>query len=100
MRSRATLDESVADVTRRRLDALIAELAAARGELPPEPGAGPSPVETAERGAGRPPAGRHAQRPLNARRRLAGWVGDRLPPALQGRAHLGSAQFGLVALVV
>jgi competence protein ComEA len=27
-------------------------------------------------------------------------VGDRLPAAFQGRAHLGSAQFGLVALVV
>jgi competence protein ComEA len=99
MRSRPTSDASVADVTRRRLDALIAELAAARGEEPPrsDPGTAPAPVQPARN---RALTGRHAQRPLKARRRLAGWIDDRLPGAVQGRAHLGSAQFGLVALVV
>jgi competence protein ComEA len=100
MRSRPAFDDSddsVADVTRRRLDALIVELAAARGELPPER----APVEAGEQAptSGRP-GGRHALRPLTASRRVAGWLSDRLPPALQGRAHLGAAQFGLVALVV
>ncbi len=102
MRSRSSADDQVADVTRRRLDALIAELAVARGETPPDH-AEPVPPRslsserletTAE------PPGKHAHRPLPARGRLAGWIGDRLPVGLQGRAHLGSAQFGLVALVV
>jgi competence protein ComEA len=104
MRSRPTSDESAADVTRRRLDALIAELAESRGEVPPprsaEPEAPSSAVIASESPEQRPAPGRHAHRPLTARRRLGGWVDDRLPAALQGRAHLGSAQFGLVALVV
>ena len=47
---------------------------------------------------------------MDPRSRVTGWLGDRLPPSVQGRlpapaaglgsAHLGSAQFGLVALVV
>ena len=119
MRSRPTSDDSVADVTRRRLDALIAELAVARGEEPPVPeqavpeqavpdaavldAARATPARSHGRRVPpdeRPPGGRHAQRPLRTRRRLASWVDDRLPAAVQGRAHLGSAQFGLVALVV
>ena len=95
-------DESVADVTRRRLDALIAELAAARGEEPPPspPADEPSDVAAPQPAVPRPTTGRHARRPVKPSRRLAGWIDDRLPPAVQGRAHLGSAQFGLVALVV
>ena len=109
MRSRPTSDESVADVTRRRLDALIAELAVTRGEEPPPPAdesgdvAAPKPAGSLPQPAGsapRPSSGRHARRPVKPGRRLAGWIDDRLPPAVQGRAHLGSAQFGLVALVV
>jgi competence protein ComEA len=109
MRSRRpSSDESVADVTRRRLDALIAELAASRGETPAAAVADavaeperPSPQGAAPSDRPAPPSpGRHARRPLQPRRRLAGWVDDRLPASMQGRAHLGSAQFGLVALVV
>lgn len=44
--------------------------------------------------------GRHARRPVTPAQRLTGWIGDRLPPVLQGRPHLGSAQVGLVCLVV
>ncbi len=114
MRSRASSSD-VADVTRQRLDALIAELAVTRGETPTpvekmaQPSA-PAPTSTATtmpRSSSRPPTtrgpvrpGRHAQRPVRTRSRLAGWIDDRLPATLQGRAHLGSAQFGLVALVV
>jgi competence protein ComEA len=111
MRSRTSAEDPVADVTRRRLDALIAELAAARGDAPPPPTSEPARAVPAPPDRGALPTeaaivgGRHAARPLTVGRRLAGWVGDRLPTALQGRAHLGSAhlgsaQFGLVALVV
>jgi competence protein ComEA len=98
MRRRPSTDASVAEVTRRRLDALSAELAATRGEVPP-----PSPARTPDdvpEAVSMQAPGRHAYRPVAAQGRLAGWLGDRLPPALQGRAHLGAAQFGLVALVV
>ena len=87
----------MADVTRRRLDALIAELAESRGETPPPRPPDPESARAPEVGSS---GGRHARRPLPARRRWGGWIDDRLPVALQGRAHLGSAQFGLVALVV
>lgn len=97
MRSRHSTVDSVGDVTRRRLDALAAELAEAQGETPP-PVRERGPAGTDEPSRSLP--GRHAQRPLSSRRRFAGWVDDRLPAAVQGRAHLGSAQFGLVALVV
>ena len=110
MRSRPSSDDSAAEVTRRRLEALIAELAVARGEVPPpsEPTAARRPVAeptAAPRAVAVPTGapttpGRHARRPVATRRRLAGWAEDRLPGALRGRAHLGSAQFGVVALVV
>ncbi len=98
MRSRTSSDDSVADLTRRRLDALIAELATARGE-PPEPATPPQEVVPASTPVPRV-AGRHAHRPLAAHQRASAWVADRLPAALQGRAHLGAAQFGVVALVL
>src|SRR4051794_18658253 len=103
MRSRPRADDHVADVTRRRLDALIAELAEARGEAPDPPRWSSSePVDELRRDRSErlDAPGRHAHRPLPARGRLAGWVGDRLPAGLQGRAPLGWAQLGLVALVV
>ena len=89
----------MADVTRRRLEALIAELAESRGETPapPRPDPVPAPALAPEVA---PSRGRHARRPVAAQRRLGGWIADRLPASLQGRAHLGAAQFGLVALVV
>jgi competence protein ComEA len=108
MRSRHTEDGRVAELTRRRLAALTAELAAARGEPLPEPAAQPvtepAPLAPAAGDADTPAAssaaGRHARRALPLRRRASGWLGDRLPAGLHGRAHLGSAQVGLVCLVV
>ena len=92
MRSRTSHDERVADVTRRRLAALSAELGR---ELPD------SHPEEADRSVRTDPApGRHARRPVSARRRWVDGIADHLPAALQGRPHLGSAQVGLVCLVV
>lgn len=106
MRTRPSTDDPQGDVVRRRLEALIAELEQGRGA--PPPGHAPVPPPLADPAGPVPERGRHARRPLTVAGRVGGWVEDRLPPALQGRAHpgahlgahLGSAQFGLVALVV
>jgi competence protein ComEA len=90
---RPSHDERVAEVTRRRLAALSAELGREeRDGTPDDPDHPPQP--------GVPSPGRHARRPVPPPRRLVDWLGDRTPAALQGRAHLGSAQVGLVCLVV
>jgi competence protein ComEA len=104
MRSRPA-DDRVTEITRRRLAALTAELAAARGEPPqhvadlePAPGA---PAEVPQVvGSDRGKAGRHARRTPSVLDRAAGWATDRLPPALANRPHLGSAQAGLVLVIV
>jgi competence protein ComEA len=44
--------------------------------------------------------GRHARVRLPLHSRVGGWLGDRVPAGLRGRTHLGSAQVGLVSLVV
>ena len=98
MRRRESVDDNAADVARRRLAALSAELAAARGEHPlplvEAPPADPDEVPS-------PPAtGRHARRPLRVLDRLAGWAGDRLPATVRPRPHLGAAQMGVVLLVL
>ncbi len=91
MRNRS-YDQRVAEVTRRRLEALAAELGVQLddGPTPTEP------VEVVE--VDRP--GRHAQRPVRASRRLALWFADRVPPGARGRLDLGAAHVGLVALVL
>src|SRR4051794_26506238 len=111
MRSRPA-DDRVTELTRRRLAALAAELAAARGEVPADalPLAEPA-VEPPDGGtqAGQPAGvaqartsgtGRHARKPPGVLPRAARWAGDRLPPALADRPHLGSAQAGLVLVIV
>src|SRR4051794_18098672 len=111
MRSRPA-DDRVTELTRRRLAALAAELAAARGEVPADalPLAEPA-VEPPDGGtqAGQPAGvaqartsgtGRHARKPPGVLPRAARWAGDRLPPALADRPHLGSAQAGLVLAIV
>jgi competence protein ComEA len=102
MRSRHPDDGRVAELTRLRLAALTAELAAARGETPPAPEPDPPAPATgdADTPAASPVAGRHARRALPRWRRGVSWLADRVPPGLRGDAHLGSAQVGLVCLVV
>jgi competence protein ComEA len=105
MRSRPTSDARTADVARRRLEALTAELAAARGEVPAAPDprtdtdAADDLVATGV-GAG----GRHARRPVRVARRAVDRTADLAPAGVRSvvaaRPHLGAAQVGLVALVV
>jgi competence protein ComEA len=103
-RRRYASEPAVADVARRRLAGLRAQLAAERGEdtpIPAEPPARPD-VDTAPAHVSeiRPAHGRHARRPVGLLRRCAEWCGDRFPAALGARPGLGSAQVGLVCLVV
>ena len=91
MRNRTSHDDRVTELTRQRLAALTAELG--RGEPGPSAGIQASDSSTAA-------TGRHARRPVPAPRRLADWGSGLTPAVLQGRAHLGSAQLGLLCLVV
>lgn len=112
MRTSRAHDDRVAQVTQQRLEALANELAGLRpGEAAPTvptstPASTPAPTAAPGAATVRPagPAssgpGRHARRPVRPMGRLAGWVADRLPPHLRGTVHLGSAQLGLVALVM
>ena len=99
MRSRKHADEQVAEVARRRLALLSAELAGLRpdpvdtpvpgsqdkaGELPDDVPSAPPMA-----GAGAPGAGRHAHRPVDTSVALGGWLHDRLPATLQGRVRVG-----------
>ena len=90
MRNRSH-DQRVAEVTRRRLEALAAELGV---QLDDPPDREQVPVPGPER------VGRHARRPVRASRRVGLWLADRLPPAARGRVDLGAAHVGLVALVL
>ncbi len=99
MRTRRHPDDRVAELTRRRIAALTGD--------PVTPAPTPAPVSApvssvpvAVSGPVRPVRGRHARRPVPPAARLVAWTGDRLPEPLRGRVHLGSAQLGLVALVV
>lgn len=105
MRSRPTPD-GLAEVTRRRLELLSAEIAGARPDLP-LPRAleqddhsgdltGPPDRRLPEPG----PAGRHARRSVGWAGLVWGWLHDRLPPTLQGRVQVGAAQLGVLALTV
>jgi competence protein ComEA len=110
MRSRKHADEQVAEVARRRLALLSAELAGLR----------PDPVDTPAPGSGggahalpgdAPPAppvapggpsgaGRHAHRPVDTSAALGGWLHDRLPATLQGRVGVGAGHLAVLALLV
>jgi competence protein ComEA len=120
MRSRRSHDQ-VAEVARRRLELLSAELAEIRsvpadvpsprapggsGELTDDDAApsrrGPAsvrpvgpvnPVDSAGRG-------RHARRPVGVNDSLAGWAQDRLPATLQGRVRMSPRHLGVLALLV
>ncbi len=106
MRSRKPSQEEVAEVARRRLELLSAELAGIRpAPLDPPVAGGPDgPGEPPERPAEavsslqRP--GRHARRPAVSASAVADWVHDRLPPTLQGRVQLGASHLSVVALIV
>lgn len=116
MRSRRSADEQVAEVARRRLALLSAELAGLRPDpASPVPGSGDGAGEPPDDDAGRstaplappgvppaapPGAGRHAHRPVATSVALAGWLHDRLPPTLQGRIRLGVGQLAVLALLV
>jgi competence protein ComEA len=125
MRSRRSANEQVAEVARRRLELLSAELAEIRpdpvetpnprspggsGEplLPEEeplhdrtPNAVHEPVhEPAHEPVHEPGPGRHAHRPVGRAVAVGGWTRDRLPPTLQGRIRLTAAHLTVLALLV
>jgi competence protein ComEA len=109
MRSRRSANEQVAEVARRRLELLSAELAEIRPgrvDTPIHRSAGGSGELLEPTGAGAPggdPAGgpgRHAHRPVGRLTSVGGWAHDRLPPTLQGRVGLTSAHLAVLALVV
>ncbi|QNN53363.1 helix-hairpin-helix domain-containing protein [Nocardioides mesophilus] len=128
MRSRRSADEQVAEVARRRLELLSAELAAIRpapvdppsrsgsdgsGELPAggstaartsryDPAAGTAAdatTDTPTGGTERSP-GRHARRPVPHATAAGAWLLDRLPATMQGRAGLGVGHVALLSLLV
>ncbi|MDX6300817.1 MAG: competence protein ComEA [Nocardioidaceae bacterium] len=115
MRSRRSANDHVAEVARRRLELLSAELA----EIRPDPAEVPSPAD--QDGSGEPsspgptadpvttadpvpPAdslpGRHRQRSVGPARSLTGWLEDRLPATLQGRVRLTASHLAVVGLLV
>jgi competence protein ComEA len=116
MRSRKSANEQVAEVARRRLELLSAELAEIRpdpvaspsrrvpggsGEPFPEPFPEPSAGPSAEQEpAAEPRPGRHAHRSVGLAGSVGGWTQDRLPPTLQGRVRLTSAHLAVVAVLV
>jgi competence protein ComEA len=116
MRSRRSSHSQAADVARRRLELLSAELAAIRADPvdppshdvgtgsgePPVPAVAPprpAPSPADPPGGARAPAGRHAARRA-APSRAGGWVEDRLPSTLQGRIRVGPSQLTVVAVLV
>ena len=105
MRSRRSAHEEAAEVARRRLQLLSAELAAIR----PDPGLEP-PSSPGGDGSGEPPGGphaplpgrpgRHAARPVAGASRVGGWLQDRLPARVQGRVRIGAPQLAALAVLV
>ena len=111
MRSRRSSHSQAAEVARRRLELLSAELAAIRpdsveppshdvgagsGEPPPPSPAQPRSAPEPEPPLVAPGHGRHARRA----ERVGGWIEDRLPPAFQGRTRVGPSQLTVVAVLV
>jgi competence protein ComEA len=89
----------IEDLARRRLDALIAELAGDPSAVPPRAQGHDEPGRTTI-WDDEPLRGRHAHRPLPATARLGAWLQDRVPETLRGRVTLGPAQLGVVALLL
>jgi competence protein ComEA len=116
MRSRRSSQEQVAEVARRRLELLGAELAEIRpvpldppkpgdrdGSGEPVPGLDDAPTPQDDPRADPAPTprpGRHAHRPVSRSAALAGWLEDRLPPTLQGRVRMSVAHLVVVVLVL
>ncbi|MEO5710405.1 MAG: ComEA family DNA-binding protein [Nocardioidaceae bacterium] len=110
MRSRKSAHEEVAEVARRRLALLSAELAAIRPapEDSPnlrDPGGSGEPHALVPRVEREPvidtaAAGKHAHRSVGAAASVGGWAHDRLPPPLQGRVRLTAGHVAVVALLV
>ncbi len=126
MRSRKSANDHVAEVARRRLELLSAELAATRpgagqdppshpvldgsGELIPVTVPEPAdvlariepvlPPEAADWAGVRARPGRHARRHAAGRHGPAAWLEDRLPPSLQGRVRIGAGHLATVAVLV
>lgn len=92
-------DDRVAEVTRRRLEVLARELGVSGVDDIDDAGATGDDLDLEGWGPGR-----HARRPVTAPRRLGAWLADRTPMPLKvgwrSGLHLGSAQFGVVVLVV
>jgi competence protein ComEA len=103
MRSRSASDAHLAEVARRRLEQLSAEIAGTRPGHPSSPlvGEGPGDLPVRERvpAVGPRGGGRHALRTGQARL-IAGWAQDRMPPSLQGRVRLGPAHLAVVATLL
>lgn len=107
MRSRKASQDQLAEVARRRLELLSAELAELRPEQSshqppqwqaPEP---PGPPEAAPpRGPVGDEPGRHAHRSVGPAALLTGWVRDRLPLTLQGGARLSAAHLTVLVAVL
>jgi competence protein ComEA len=117
MRSRKSAHDEVAEVARRRLALLSAELAEIRPVAVDTPslrapdGSGEPltrdddlkgpPVSTVRSTAPGPTgAGRHAHRSVGMGALVGGWTHDRLPPTLQGRVRLTAGHLAVVALMV
>jgi competence protein ComEA len=102
MRSRPTPDAHLAEVTRRRLELLSAEIAGARADLslPRTDEQDDGPGDLTAFPPALPVAGRHARRSVGWRGLVAGWLLDRLPATLQGRVQLGAAHMGVLALTI
>ena len=114
MRSRKSANDHVAEVARRRLELLSAELAATRpgaGQDPPShpdrdgsgelfPASLPERPDQGETPEARTRPGRHARRPATGQRTAAAWLEDRLPPTLQGRVRIGAGHLATVAVLV
>ncbi len=108
MRSRRSKQEAAAEVARRRLELLGAELAGLCPDPPgrPDPGPRDGPGEHTPEAlpppvvAGSRQPGRHARRGVGPAATVAGWVGDRLPASVQGRMQLGASHLTVVAVIV
>jgi len=126
MRSRKATNEQVAEVARRRLELVSAELAGIsrsmpargsaddgaeagapavsgaaheqkQGSIPPDARRGSLPGPVDDAQAA---PGKHAHRSIGLPGRIGGWVHDRLPPTLQGSVGLTSAHLTVVSLLV
>ncbi|HZJ07475.1 MAG TPA: ComEA family DNA-binding protein [Nocardioidaceae bacterium] len=117
MGSRKAANEQVAEVARRRLELLSAELAGIRGSLSVDGSADGDPEPTAQASTAQAPTGaqpasaitdatdpattgKHAHRSIGLVGRIGGWAHDRLPPTLQGSVGLTSTHLTIVSLLV